>query len=86
MSKLYLVRSVRITCGMSEMVFRATPPQLGEARKYVNFLRKRGKRPILNKMVQIVMGRNIDGSLKLSPLLTEKEFSNRLAKIREKSS
>ena len=83
---MYLIRTIRVTCGMSEMEFRDTPQNREQARSYFLTLKKRGKRPQLDKIVQIVMGRNEkDGSLKLSPKLTESEFKKRLQKIRQKS-
>ena len=83
---MYLIKTIRVSCGMSAMEFRDTPPEAKEARSYFLHLKKRGKRPQMDKMVQIVIGKGKrDGSLKLSPKLTESEFKKRLQKIRQKS-
>jgi hypothetical protein len=79
---MYLIRSVRVTCGMSQMDFRRTPKQIVAARQYVATLKKRGKVVKLDKMVQIVRGRKANGELDLTPIMTEQEFNARLKAIR----
>ena len=77
----FIMRSIRVTVGMSAMDF--SPQYKGQARQYYLDMKKRGKMPQLDTIVRIVIKKNRNGSLKLSPEMTEKQFQEKIKNLRK---
>jgi hypothetical protein len=72
--KIELVRFIRVSTPLHNEDF--LPRQIESAKKLKIHLKKRGFRVSLDKMVQLLIDRR-----KLSPPMTEKEFTEKLKKF-----
>jgi hypothetical protein len=72
--KIELIRFIRVSTPLHNEDF--LPRQIDAARKLKIHLKKRGFRVQLDKMVQLLVDRK-----KLSPPMTEKEFTEKLQKF-----
>ena len=72
--KIELVRFIRVSTPLHKEDF--LPRQIDAAKKLKIHLKKRGFRVQLDKMVQLLVDRK-----KLSPPMTEKEFSAKMKKF-----